>query len=72
MRSRIRKWWLRNIHDVGKKVYWNNPVDSRYTGEYVITTKRDKNGYVGIYNEEVGNRTVPYYYLNPYRRWEDD
>lgn len=59
----IRKWWLKNIHGVGEKVYWHNKVDERFTGEYTQTTKVDKKGYVGIYNDKVGNRTVPYYYI---------
>jgi hypothetical protein len=64
----IKKWWLRNIYGIGKKVYWDNRDDARFSGEYILTTKRDKNGYVGIYNEKVGDRVVPYYYLDPAKR----
>lgn len=59
----IKSWWLTTIHDVGKKVYWDNRNDPEFTGEYILTSKRDKNGYVEIYNEKVGNRVVPHYYV---------
>ncbi|PLS19338.1 hypothetical protein CVD28_02680 [Bacillus sp. M6-12] len=60
----IKKWWLRTIYGIGETVFWNNRVDSSFTGEYIVTSKRDKNGYVHIYNEKKGHRVVPYYYLD--------
>mgnify|MGYP003482830420 FL=1 len=59
----IKKWWSINVYGIGKKVYWDNRFEARFSGEYILTSKRDKNGYVGIYNEKVGNRVVPYHYL---------
>ena len=59
----IKKWWLKNIYGIGKKIYWDNQFDTTFSGEYTLTSKKDKNGYIGIYNEKVGNRLVPYYYL---------
>lgn len=66
LKEKLKKWWDYNILDIGKTVYWNNTVDASFTGEYTITTKRNKKGFVGIYNEKKGHRTVPYYYLEPY------
>lgn len=61
--NRIKKWWLEHIHGVGRVVYWDNKYDCRFTGEYIVTTKIDKKGFVGIYNDKVGNRLVPLSYL---------
>lgn len=60
----IEKWWLREFHDIGRTVFWDNRADSSFTGEYIITSKRNKKGFVHIYNEKKGNRLVPYYYLD--------
>lgn len=62
----IQNWYLRVFHSVGEKVFWENRVDPTFTGIYVITTKRNKNGFVGIYNKIKGDRIVPYYYLSRY------
>ena len=64
----IKKWWSINVYGIGKKVYWDNRFEARFSGEYILTSKRDKNGYVGIYNEKVGKRVVPYYYLEPVKK----
>lgn len=59
----IKQWWLKVFHGVGVVVFWHNTVDTYFSGEYTITSKKDKNGYVRIYNDKVGHRVVPYYYL---------
>lgn len=61
--KRLKQWWLKFAYGIGEKVYWQNDDDERFTGEYVITKKMDKEGYIGIYNDKVGHRTVPSYYL---------
>ncbi|WP_341323399.1 hypothetical protein NSQ62_07965 [Solibacillus sp. FSL H8-0523] len=49
---------------VGERVYWNNPYFAGSRGEYVVTSKRDKRGLVGIYNDEMQNRLVYWYELS--------
>lgn len=62
---KIKQWLSGTGFEVGEKVFWNNETDSFFTGEYVVTSKRDKEGYVGIFNEKVKHRIVPYWYLEP-------
>lgn len=63
--GKIKKWLVGTGFEVGEKVFWNNVTDSDFTGEYIVTTKRNEKGYVGIFNEKIKHRTVPYWYLKP-------
>lgn len=62
-REKIKKWWSYHVHNIGKTVYWDNRNDRTFTGTYVITSKRDKRGYIGIWNEKKEHRLVPHYYV---------
>lgn len=68
LRKKIRDKVDKKVCGVGQEVYWNNPSDSVYTGYfsgyYTILTRPDKSGYIKIYNEDKGERTVPYYYVD--------
>ena len=62
-REKLKRWWNYHVQDIGKTVYWDNRNDRTFTGTYVITSKRDKRGYIGIWNEEKGHRIVPFSYV---------
>ena len=44
--------------EVGNRVFWNFPVNPEFTGEYVVTSKRDVYGLVGIHNEKMQDRKM--------------
>lgn len=64
-------WLIGKGYEVGERVYWDNPYYPQFAGEYVVTSKRNKLGYVGIYNEEMRHRTARWYQLSPLDDKED-
>lgn len=59
----VKTWLFGTGFEVGERVYWNNRDDHEFTGEYVVASKRDKRGYVGIYNKKMLNRKVLWHEL---------
>lgn len=63
--KKFRNWLFGEGYEIGERVYWTNLHDKRYSGEYVITQKKDKNGYIKMNNDKVGEVTVQYYEIVP-------
>ena len=56
--SVLKKWMFGDDFKVGEKVYWDNTLHTEFAGVYVVTGKRDSQGYVSIYNDKMLNRKV--------------
>ena len=59
----IKKRLIGTDFKVGNPVFWNNKVSPEYTGEYVVTSRCDEKGFVGIYNEKMKDRKIYWYEL---------
>lgn len=62
---KIKKLLIGTGFEVGERVFWNNPCHADFSGEYVVTSKRDKQGLVGVYNEKKQDRLVRWFELEP-------
>ncbi|MFE8701138.1 hypothetical protein ACFYKX_11085 [Cytobacillus sp. FJAT-54145] len=63
--KKLNKWLFGTGFEVGDRVFWKNLHHPEFTGEYVVTSRRDKRGFVGVYNEKMQNRWVRWFDLEP-------
>lgn len=61
----IKKYLFGEGFEVGETVHWENRYHSQFTGEYIVMEKRDKRGYVSIFNDKMYHRKVMWYELKP-------
>lgn len=70
--QKAKQWYLHHIHNVGKPVYWDNKIEyGYYEGIYIITSKPDSKNFINIYNQKVGHRTVPSFYVKPIDTYQE-